>query len=218
MKKNALGVLLAALMLGAPLPAAAGPTYDYVEFGLASGGYNWLDYCSTDTLPYYANGYQLAGSKSIGESWFVDGRYNTLSMKVAGGFDPLGGCDPSVDLDATTMNLSAGWHGENWFAKFGYESYDYFDLPAPTGTGYALDGGYRGSLSDAIEYQAHLAYADLGDLGTAIRYGFGFSMLLGDHWGASFNYDYATYDFDYLSPFTFSETSTLGTVNIRYQW
>jgi len=213
MKKKLLGVLSAALMLCTPLTAAASPTYDYLELGLASGGYNWLDYCTGAETPYYANGYQLQGSKSIGDSWFIDGRYNSLSMDVTNG-----ACTTTISLDATTYNISGGWHGENWFAKFGFESYEYFDQPGNAGSGYALDGGYRGSLSDAIEYSAHLGYADLGDLGTAIRYGFGFSMLLGDSWGVSMSYDLASYDFDYLSPFTFSEDSNLITVNARFQW
>lgn len=213
MKRKALGVLFAALLMGAPMPAAAGPTYDYVELGLASGGYNWLDYCTGVETPYYANGFQLAGSMSIGDSWFVDGRYNALSMDVTNG-----ACTGVIGLDATTINISGGWHGENWYAKIGYESYEYFDQPGNEGTGFALDGGYKGALSDAIEYSAHIGYADLGDLGTAIRYGFGFSMLLGDSWGVSMNYDLASYDFDYLSPFEFTEDSNLITVNARFVW
>ena len=210
-------VLLVALLMASPNAAFAGPSYDYLEIGLASGGYDWLDLCTNSLslykVSYYASGYQLQGAKSIGDKFFVDGKYNSLSMDVANA-----GCTGTVSLDATDYGINFGWHGENLYAKLGYESYDYFCSgtticgPTDTGTGYALDAGYRGSLSDAIEYSAHLGYADI-NIATVIRYGFGFGMMLGDNWGVSFSYDIANYDFDF-----FTEDDNLITVNARWTW
>ena len=209
MKKNTLGVLLGALILGMPMTASADPTYNFLEIGLTNGSYDWADTCTGDTATSYMSGLALRGSFAIGDSWFVDASYDGNTINVP----DFSTCAAFVDYDSTDYTVAFGWHNENWFLKGGFESYEYFG--GGDDSGYMLDGGYRGALSDAIEWNAHLGYADIGDLATALRYGVGFNMLLGDSWGVAFNYDFI----DWTDVFgIFDESSTAMTIKARFVW
>lgn len=208
MKKNTLGVLLAALLAGLAMPASANPSYNYFELGLTNGSYDWFDGCTGTVASSYMSGFQARGSFAIGDSWFVDANYDSTSINV-----PDFTCSAFVDFDASDYSVAFGWHNENWYLKGGFESYDYFGLGDDSG--YMVDGGYRSMISDAIEWNAHLGYADIGDLATALRYGVGAAMLLGDSWGLSMNYDIINWS-DVFG--VFDEDSTAVVIKARFQW
>lgn len=208
MKKNTLGVLFAALILGTPLSAAADPSYNYLELGLTNGSYEWAEPCTGDFATTYMSGVALRGSFAIGDSFFVDGSYDGNKINVP----DFTTCAAFVDLDSTDYTVAFGWHGAAWYIKGGLESYDYFGLADDSG--YMIDGGYRAALSDAIEWNAHLGYSDIGDLATALRYGAGFNMLLGDSWGVAFNYDFINWELGG----GFSEASTAVIIKARLVW
>lgn len=206
MKRKTLGVLFAALL--APFGASADPAYNYFEVGLINGSYDWADGCTGTTATSYMSGVSVRGSFAIGDNWFVDGSYDGTTINV-----PDFTCSAFVDFDATDYTIAAGWHGENWYIKAGLETYEYYCCSDDSG--YMVDGGYRASLSDALEWNAHLGYASIGDTANALRYGFGVSMLLGDSWGVSMNYDIIDWT-DVLG--FFDEGSTAVTIKARFQW
>jgi hypothetical protein len=171
--------LMIAALVAAPAALAEETSYSYfdatyqlggdMEFG---GGGGSID----------SDGYDLDLSFAVNDSMFVVFNYTTT------------GTDPSV-FDINTMSLAAGWHGERFFAKLGWQS-DEFDacaIVAPPCTvddsGYVLDLGLRTIVRDRLELNAHVGVSDTGDLGQSTNFGVGAVLMVAEDIGVSFNYD-----------------------------
>ena len=160
MKTKILAIAFAAL---APFAAFADDvSYTYADFSYQTGSVDPQDF----------DGFRLATSFAVNESWYVAFDYTNLA------FDPTG--------DLNDYALSAGWHNEMFFAEVGYES---VDVSGFNDSGFALDFGLRSMVSETFELNAHLGYSDLGSVDTFMKYGFGGVWMFGDNMGVSFNYD-----------------------------
>lgn len=164
MKTKILAIAFVAL---APFAASADDlSYNYAEVGYQFGGdVNVGPSLSTD-------GFDLRASFAVDDAWFVSFDYFSLS----GDF----GIDPK------DYTLSAGYHGEMFYGKVGYEKLEIFGF---SDSGYSLEGGARGMISDGFELNGHIGYADLGNWDTWTSYGFGAVYSFGDNMGVTFNYD-----------------------------
>ena len=167
-------ILALALVALAPFAVMADVSYSYAEASYQMGGE--IDGGGGNTAD--TDGFALSGSFAVNDNWFVEFDYSTL------GTDPSG-------LDINSMALLAGWHGEMFFAKVGYES---LELDAGGGgsaddSGYNLDFGLRSMVGENFELNGHVGYSDLGNFDTFTNYGFGAMYAFGDNMGITFNYD-----------------------------
>lgn len=160
----------------APALAMADLSYTYVE-----GNYGNFD------VDGAGDGSLLGfkGSYGFSDMWFGDFVYQQADV---------------TGLDTTDYTLSFGWHGQNVFVKFGFESLD-FDVADDTG--YTFDVGARGMVADKFELNGHVGMSDIGDLETYTNYGFGAVYTFGESWGATFNYDIRSGDFSDVTLWTF---------------
>jgi len=159
--------LALAMVAAAPFAASADVSYSYADFSYQSG--------SAEAGPFSADfdGFMLKASGEFSDNWFVQFDYGSFSFDGGG------------DLD--DMALFLGWKNDMFFAKIGFE-----DADAGAGasdSGYALDFGARGMMSDGFELNGHIGYSDLGTFDTFTNYGFGAVWYFGDNMGVSFNYD-----------------------------
>jgi hypothetical protein len=156
--------LALALVAAAPFAASADVSYSYVDLSYQMG--------SADPGGVDFDGFQLEVSGAFSDNWFVAFEYGDYT------FDPTG--------DFSDMALFLGWNNDMFFAKLGYED---ADIVGFSDSGYALDFGARGMVSDGFELNGHVGYSDLGDLDTFTNYGIGAVWFFGDNMGLSFNYD-----------------------------
>jgi len=166
MKTKFLAVAFAAAI---PFAASADVTYNYADVSYQIGEVSVFD----------TDGFRLSLSHDVSDMWFVAFDYQSM------------GTDPDVG-DVDTYDIFAGWHNDMFFAKVGYGSADY---GGADDSGYVLDFGLRTEVSDNLEINGHVSYADYGDLDTFTTIGVGAVFMFSDNMGVSFNYDDTSNDF-----------------------
>jgi len=165
MKTKFLAIAFASLL---PFAASADVSYNNIDLSYQFGGKIDFGFGSADT-----DGLSFKGQYAINDSWFAEFDYYSL------------GTDPDID-SVDGYSLLAGWHGEMFFVKGGYEN------AGATGgddAGFNIDFGLRTMMSEAMELNAHLGMSDVGDFGTTTNYGVGAVYMFNDNMGVSFNYD-----------------------------
>jgi len=187
MKTKFLAIALVAL---APFAASADDiSYNYFDISYQIGGDIDPGFGTIDT-----DGFALTGSFEFSDSWFAQFDYSSLST------------DPDIG-DDTGYTLSVGWHNEMFFASIGWQN---ADIGGVDDSGFNLDGGFRTMVGDGFEFNGHIGYSDLGDVGSGLGYGIGAVYMFGDNMGVSFNYDMASFsDFAAIPGFDV-DTTTYG--------
>jgi hypothetical protein len=168
-------LLMIAALVAAPV-ALAEPSYDYIDLGFQAGGEMDLG-VTIDTT-----GFALEGSKSLSDDTYVQFEYNSIET------DPSG-------VSVTDWALSIGVHGEFAYAEVGLASggIDFCDVVFPPcefdDSGFTIDLGLRGMVTDSFELNAHVGHSDMGDFDSFTNYGIGGVFMFSDGVGMSFNYD-----------------------------
>jgi outer membrane protein assembly factor BamA len=135
-------------------PAFAGDlSYNYVQLG-----YQKIDF-DDDIAPGVSidgDGFGIAGSFEIGESWFVGLGYAKSDF------------DFGIDLEQTSLGL--GWHGPisdkaDVFATLSYVQAEVSasGFGSVDDDGYGVSVGVRGMVSERFELGGSLGYVDFGD-------------------------------------------------------
>lgn len=173
-------LLMIAALVAAPV-ALAETSYDYVDVGFQGGE---MDLLGTDID---TGGYALEFSKSLSDATYVQFEYNTVET------DPSG-------ISVTDWAFLIGVHGEFAYAEVGLANggIDFCDLVLPPcefdDSGFTVDLGLRGMVSDTLELNAHVGHSDMGDFDSFTNYGFGGVLMFSDSVGMSFSYDMRTGD------------------------
>lgn len=148
MYKKLLGVFL--LILAAPLQAGEF-SYNFFEFG-----YQTVEI--DDVVPGLdvdGDGFVLGGSVEVAEDWFVLASYSAI--------------DFDFGVDGDTLELGGGYHAAisdraDFFATLSYlraeASANGFSSDSEDGIGMRV--GVRGKVSDRVELEGSLGYANLG--------------------------------------------------------
>ena len=147
------------------LPAFAGDiSYNYVELGYQKID---LDEELSPGISIDGDGFGIAGSFEIAESWFIGLSYAQADFDL--GID-------NIDLDE--MAVGAGWHttmsnNSDFYALLQYVRAEAtltgFDSVDEDGIGFEI--GVRGMVTDNIELAGSIAYVDLGDAGDGTSFG-----------------------------------------------
>lgn len=192
MFRKFLGVSL--LVMAAPA-FAADINYNFVELG-----YQKIDF-DEDPLPGISvdgDGYGIAGSFEVAESWFVGVGYAQA--------------DFDFGIDFNTLSLGLGWHTAmsdraDFFAVVSYEQAEAeaSGFGSVDDSGYGLTIGIRGMVSDSVELAGSLGYVDFGDGGDGTAVGL----------GALYNF---TENFAAGVQANFDEDVTAYGLGVRFYW
>lgn len=176
-KKTSLLAVLALATLGFAGPAAADIDYTYVD----------LAYHDIDFDGVAGDGFSLGGSYALGNTAYISGGYGTH------GFDESG-----VSFDATQLNIAFGGHWAlsntaDWIAEAGVIRDDSdlsisgFGSGEESDTGFFLSTGLRVMVTDRLELNGGLTYADIyNDNSTA--FGLGARYEFTDSFSVGFGY------------------------------
>ncbi len=176
---------IGALMLSSATAMAEGPSYSYIQ-----ANYQEIDVDLGGGFDVDGDGYGVAGSVAINDSWFVFVDYAASELESI------------VDLDQTRLGAgfnSAISENTDWFATLAYVD---LSLKAP-GLGSASDSGFgasvgvRSMMNPNFELYGSLGYSDLGDGGdgTAVAAGLWYTVTgnLALGLGAEVGSDITTY-------------------------
>lgn len=135
-----------------------GPKWDLVEAGYVEG-----DIDIEDSSP---TGFGGAFTKSLGENFYLTGRYRDISEDVT-----MFG--ESVELEVSQISLGAGYsvHVTDSTDVFGQVTYENLELGASSGgesaseddNGFGAEIGVRSMLTDSFELGAKIGYLDIAD-------------------------------------------------------
>lgn len=177
--------LIGVLMLGSTAALADGLSYSYIQ-----ASYQEVDIDFGGGINADGDGFGVAGSVEIAESWFLFADYSSFDFESV--------------VDFTSLSAGAGWHTgisdqTDFFATFGYAEaeIDVQGFGSVDDSGYGASIGVRSMVSDSLELYGSLGYVDLGNGadGTAIGAGLWYSvsgnMAVG--LGASFDDDVTAY-------------------------
>lgn len=139
-----------ALILAAPAMAER-PSFSFIEIG-----YQSVDLDVGGGFDVDGDGFGLGGSFEIGDDWFGFINYSSI------GFD--------FNVDLTQWQAGAGWHtgmsdNTDFYAALAYVSAE-VDAPgfgSADDSGYGVAVGIRSNLSELIQLEGQIAYADFGD-------------------------------------------------------
>ena len=157
---------IGALMLSSATAMAEGPSYSFIQ-----ANYQEVDIDVGGGFDVDGNGYGVAGSVAINDSWFIFAGYSSSEFESV------------IDIDEG--KLGAGWNSAisektDWFATLAY-----IDLSASaSGLGSASDSGFgasigvRSMMNPNFELYGSLGYSDLGDGGdgTAVEAGLWYTV------------------------------------------
>lgn len=138
-------------------PALAGDiSYNYLQLG-----YQKIEF---DDFNVDGDGFGVAGSFEVGESWFVGLSYSQADF------------DFGIDLDQIAAGV--GWHtamsnNSDFYALVQYvqaeASASGFESVDEDGFGFTI--GVRGMVTDNVEIGGSIGYVDLGDAGDSTTFG-----------------------------------------------
>lgn len=171
MKKTLLAIALLAGFAGSA--NASELSYNFVEVNYVNAG----DFGSNGAFEF--DGWNIAGSVELGESFYLVGDYNQTTDNPNG---------PSVDIDF--YNLGAGFrHSINdkadFFADLSYSdaSVSCFGCGDSDGSGYRARLGFRGNFNDHFEGSIGVTHRDLNDFGKDTALLLGAQVKVNDTWG-----------------------------------
>lgn len=172
------------LMLSSTIAMADGPSYSFIQ-----GSYEQVDIDLGGGFDADGDGFGVAGSVEINESWYVFAGFSSAELESI------------VDLDQ--FSLGAGWHSAisdktDWFVSGSYVD---AKVSAPGQGSFSDDGfgvglGLRSMVSPSLEVSGSVNYVDFGDGGdTAIGLGLWYTVTgnLALGLGASFGDDISSY-------------------------
>ena len=142
---------IGALMLSSATALAEGPSYSYIQ-----ANYQEVDVDLGGGFDADGDGWAVAGSVAINDSWFVFAGYASSELESV------------VDLDETT--IGAGWHSAisqttDWYATLAYVDLGLSarGFGSISEDGFAASVGIRSMMKPNLELYGNLGYADLGD-------------------------------------------------------
>ncbi len=150
------------LLLLAVLGLAANAHAEF-NYNLVSASYATVEF---DDLDVDGDGFGLAGSFEVAESFHVFGAMDTADL--------------DFDVDLTSYSAGLGYHTPisetvDVVARLSYES---LEIDTPLGeaddNGFGLGVGIRVAASEQIELNGSVTYIDLGDSGDDTALGLGF--------------------------------------------
>jgi hypothetical protein len=155
--KNSKLIAGLALALALPLTAtAADLSWDFVD----------VRYTAYEEPGADGDGYGIAGSKALSDSFYVFGAYDDLTVDVLG-----------FDAGVTFWRLGMGHHrpindSVEYFADISYEtiSVDVFGTTVED-NGYGFRFGLRGQVAESLELSGGLRYVDTGFSDTLLSLG-----------------------------------------------
>jgi hypothetical protein len=176
---------IGALMLSSATAMAEGPSYSFIQ-----ANYQEVDIDIGGGFDADGNGYGVAGSVAINDSWFVFAGYAASELESV------------VDLDE--MKLGAGWNSAisektDWFVTLAYIDLELSAaaIPSVSDSGFGASVGVRSMMNPNFELYGSLGYSDLGDGGdgTAVAAGLWYTVAgnLALGLGAEVGSDVTTY-------------------------
>lgn len=142
------------------LPAtAAAPNWNNIEVSYAKADIDELDNISL-------KGFSAAGSALIGNDFFLQGRFTSVSDKVR-----VFSTNTKVDLDWTSVGFGyryAATSSTDVYATLAYEGLDVKASALGSSfsddeSGYSIAVGARSMLTDNLEAKGSISYMDIGD-------------------------------------------------------
>lgn len=146
------------------------------------------------------NGFGIAGSKSLSDSFYLFGAYDDLTIEVFG-----------IDAGVTVWRLGMGHHRPinddvEYFVDISYEAFsvEFLGVTADD-SGYGFHFGLRGQVAESLELSGGLRYIDTGFSDTLIslgavwevseKFGFTASFEEGDStlWAIGARFNFTTY-------------------------
>ena len=144
---------IGALMLSSATAMAEGPSYSYIQ-----ASYQKVEVDVGGGFDADGDGYAVAGSIAINDSWFAFAGYATSEFESV------------IDLDQTTVG--GGWNSAisektDWFATLAYIDLGIRarGLGSFSDSGFGVSVGVRSMVRPNFELYGSLGYADLGDGG-----------------------------------------------------
>ena len=176
---------IGALMLSSATAMAEGPSYSFIQ-----ANYQEVDIDIGGGFDADGNGYGVAGSVAINDSWFIFAGYAASELESI------------VDLDE--MKLGAGWNSAisektDWFVTLAYIDLELSaaGLGSVSDSGFGASVGVRSMMNPNFELHGSLGYSDLGDGGdgTAVTAGLWYTVAgnLALGLGAEVGSDVTTY-------------------------
>jgi len=171
--------LIGVLMLSSAAAMADGLSYSYIQ-----ASYQEVDIDLGGGIDADGDGFGVAGSVEIGESWFIFADYSSFDFESV--------------VDFTSLSAGAGWHSAisdktDFFATLGYAEaeVDVQGFGSFDDSGYGASIGVRSMVSDSFELYGSLGYVDLGGGadGTAIGAGFWYTVSGNFAIGLGANFD-----------------------------
>ena len=157
---------IGALMLSSATAMAEGPSYSFIQ-----ANYQEVDIDIGGGFDADGNGYGVAGSVAINDSWFIFAGYAASELESI------------VDLDE--MKLGAGWNSAisektDWFVTLAYIDLELSaaGIPSVSDSGFGASVGVRSMMNPNFELYGSLGYSDLGDGGdgTAVAAGLWYTV------------------------------------------
>lgn len=157
---------IGALMLSSVTAMAEGPSYSFIQ-----ANYQEVDIDVGGGFSADGDGYDVAGSVAINDSWFVFAGYAASELESV------------VDLDE--MKLGAGWNSAisektDWFVTLAYIDLELSatGIPSVSDSGFGASVGVRSMMNPNFELYGSLGYSDLGDGGdgTAVAAGLWYTV------------------------------------------
>jgi hypothetical protein len=166
---------IAALMLSSATAMAEGPSYSYIQ-----ANYEKVDVSGGD-----GDGFRVAGSVQINDSWFVFAGYGSSDIDSRIG---------RFDIDRTT--LGGGWNSaisENtdWFVTLVYNDLGASGrgLGSDSDSGLGANIGIRSMLNPNFELYGSLGYANFSDRGDVTVVAAGLWYTVGGNVALGFDFE-----------------------------
>lgn len=168
-------MIVAALVLAAPLAATADVSYKYAEIDYVNAN---LDVAGSPD----GTGFGLKTMFELSDRWHGLFEYTDATIEFPA---------PFGDLDFTAYRLGAGYHtelasGVDGIAEITYDSID----GGTSETGFGLKFGLRGMASDDLELNGHVRYTSVDTINTSdTLIGVGAAYSFNDQFAVTFGYE-----------------------------
>lgn len=141
------------LLLSSTAALAEGPSYSYIQ-----ASYQEVDVDLGGGLDADGDGFAVAGSVDINESWYVFADFSSAELEDV--------------IDVDLLSVGVGWHSAINDTTDWYASLAYVDAEVGAGgfgsvsdSGFGLGLGLRGMVSPQMELTGSINYDDYGDDG-----------------------------------------------------
>lgn len=155
---------IGALMLSSTAALAEGPSYSYIQ-----AAYQEIDVDLGGNIDADGDGFGVAGSVAVNESWYVFAGYSSFDLESV------------VDLDKT--QVGGGWHSPlsdktDWFVAASYIDYDVSarGVGSASEDGFGVGLGIRSMINPRLELYGQATYEDVGDGDTTLAAGLWYTL------------------------------------------